>query len=183
MLIANHGEAGGMQNPEVKWNEMKVLITQSCLTLCDPTNCSPPGFSVHGILEARILQWIAILFSRGSNHGLLHCRQILYLWATGKSKILLVVTSIVRAQSLQTSPTLCNRMDCSLPGSSVHGIFQARILEWVAMSSSRGSSRRRYPTRVSSGSPALQAGSPGKPIHQKSHVLYQPDPNQLLCKR
>ena len=162
---------------------MKVLITQSCLTLCDPTNCSPPGFSVHGILEARILQWIAILFSRGSNHGLLHCRQILYLRATGKSKILLVVTSIVRAQSLQTSPTLCNRMDWSLPGSSVHGIFQARILEWVAMSSSRGSSRRRYPTRVSSGSPALQAGSPGKPIHQKSHVLYQPDPNQLLCKR
>ena len=149
MLIANHREAGGMQNPEVKWNEMKVLITQSCLTLCEPTNCSPPGFSVHGILEARILQWIAILFSRGSNHGLLHCRQILYLWATGKSKILLVVTSIVRAQSLQTSPTLCNRMDWSLPGSSVHGIFQATVLEWVAIFFSRGASQPRDQTRVS----------------------------------
>ena len=36
--------------------------------------------------------------------------------------------------------TLCNPMDCSLPGSSVHGIFQARILEWIAFSNSRGSS-------------------------------------------
>ena len=41
----------------------------------------------------------------------------------------------------QSCPTLCNPMDCSLPGSSVHGIFQARILEWVAISFSRGSSR------------------------------------------
>ena len=41
----------------------------------------------------------------------------------------------------QVWPTLCNPMDCSLPGSSVHGNFQARILEWVAISSSRGSSQ------------------------------------------
>ena len=40
----------------------------------------------------------------------------------------------------QLCPVLCNPMDCSSPGSSVHGIFQARILEWVAISSSRGSS-------------------------------------------
>ena len=40
----------------------------------------------------------------------------------------------------QSCPTLCNPMDCSLPGSSVHGIFQTRILEWVAISFSRGSS-------------------------------------------
>ena len=44
--------------------------------------------------------------------------------------------------------TLCNPMDCSLPGSSVHGIFQARILEWVAISSSRGSSQPRDQTQV-----------------------------------
>ena len=40
----------------------------------------------------------------------------------------------------QSYPTLCNPVDCSLPGSSVHGILQARILEWVAISFSRGSS-------------------------------------------
>ena len=46
-------------------------------------------------------------------------------------------------------PTLCNPMDCSLPGSSVHGIFQSRVLEWIAISFSRGSSRPRNQTRVS----------------------------------
>ena len=41
-------------------------VFQSCLTLCDPVDCSPPGSSIHGILQARILEWIAISFSRGS---------------------------------------------------------------------------------------------------------------------
>ena len=49
----------------------------------------------------------------------------------------------------QSCPTLCDPMDCSPPGSSVHGIFQARILAWVAMSLPRGSSRLRDWTRVS----------------------------------
>ena len=44
----------------------KVLIAQSCPIVCDPMDCSPPGSSVHGILQARILEWVAISFSRGS---------------------------------------------------------------------------------------------------------------------
>ena len=44
-----------------------VLVTQSCLTLCDRMNYSPSGCSVHGVLQARILEWIAIPFSRGSS--------------------------------------------------------------------------------------------------------------------
>ena len=43
------------------------------------------------------------------------------------------ITLYAAAKSLQSCPTLCNPMDCSLPGSSVHGIFQARVLEWVAI--------------------------------------------------
>ena len=43
-------------------------VTKLCLTLCDPMDCSPPGSSVHGILHARILEWGAISFSRGSSH-------------------------------------------------------------------------------------------------------------------
>ena len=39
-------------------SEVKVLVAQSCLTLCDPMDCSPPGSSVHGILQARILEWL-----------------------------------------------------------------------------------------------------------------------------
>ena len=49
----------------------------------------------------------------------------------------------------QSCPTLCDRMDCSLPGFSVHGIFQARVLEWVAISFSRRSSWSRDQTQVS----------------------------------
>ena len=44
-----------------------VLASQSCLTLCDPMDCSLPGFSVHGILLERILEWVAISFSRSSS--------------------------------------------------------------------------------------------------------------------
>ena len=39
-------------------------VAQSCLTLCDPMHCSLPGFSVHGIFQARVLEWVAIAFSR-----------------------------------------------------------------------------------------------------------------------
>ena len=42
---------------------------QSCPTLCDPIDCSVPGFSVHGILQVRILEWVAMPFSRGSSTG------------------------------------------------------------------------------------------------------------------
>ena len=44
-----------------------VLVDQSCLTLCDPMDCSPPSFSVRGILQARILEWVAIPISRASS--------------------------------------------------------------------------------------------------------------------
>ena len=46
---------------------VEVLVAQSCLTLCDPMDCSPPGSSVHGILQARMLEGVAIPFSRGSS--------------------------------------------------------------------------------------------------------------------
>ena len=68
---------------------------------------------------------------------------------------------------LLSCPTLCDPTDCNLPGSSVHGIFQARILEWVAISFSRGSFRPRDRISVS-WSPALAGrflplAPPGKP--------------------
>ena len=47
-------------------------VTQLCPTLCNPMDCSPPGFSVHGILQARILEWVAMPSSRG------YCRWILH---------------------------------------------------------------------------------------------------------
>ena len=71
-----------LQSPVVitqKWSE----VAQSCLTLCDPMDCSLWGSSVHWISQPRILEWVAISFFRGSspegsNLGVLHCRQTLY---------------------------------------------------------------------------------------------------------
>ena len=83
---------------------------QSCPTLCNPIDGSPPGSPIPGILQVRILEWGAIAFSNA------------WKW---KVKIESEVT--------QSYPTLSNPMDCSLPGCSIHGIFQARELEWGAI--------------------------------------------------
>ena len=80
---------------------------QSCPTLCDPVDGSPPGFPVPGILQARTLEWVAISFSNA------------WKW---KVKVKLLSRDQLR-----------DPMDCSPPGSSVHGIFQARVLEWGAI--------------------------------------------------
>ena len=72
-----------------------LLVTQSCLPLCDPMNCSPPGFSVRGILQARILEWVDISFSKGSSwlgdQICVSCigRQILYHWAIREAPCML----------------------------------------------------------------------------------------------
>ena len=81
---------------------------QLCPTLCDPIDGSPPGSIVPGILQARILEWVAISFSSA--------------WKE-KSE----------TEVAQSCPTLSDPMDCSPPGSSIHGIFQARVLEWGAI--------------------------------------------------
>ena len=47
--------------------KVKVLVAQSCLTLCNPMDCSPPSCSIHGIFQTRILEWVAISFSRVSS--------------------------------------------------------------------------------------------------------------------
>ena len=87
---------------------------QSCPTLCDPIDGSPPGSPIPGILQARKLEWVC--------HFLLQCMKV-------KSE----------SEDALSYPTLSDPMDCSPSGSSVHGIFQARVLEWgaIAFSSSQ----------------------------------------------
>ena len=65
----------------------------------------------------------------------------------------------------QSCPTLCDPMDCNLPGSSVRGIFQAGVLEWVAIAFSRGSPN----PGIEPGSPAFQADA--LPSEPRSHLL------------
>ena len=126
-------------------------IAHSCLTLCNPMDCSLPGSSLHGILQARVLEWVAISFSRGSSWSRdrtwVSCipGRRFNLWATREARMCVCMC----VNWLQSCPTLHDPMGYSLPGSSVHGIFQTRILEWVAMPCSRGSSWSRDRTHVS----------------------------------
>ena len=107
---------------------------------CDSTDCSPSGSSVHGIIQARILEWVAISFSgvfptQGSNPCLLHCRQILYPLnhlGSHNSAYMCALSCFSHFRGL------CDPMDYSLPGPSFQGIIQARIPEWTAISFSRG---------------------------------------------
>ena len=71
----------------------------------------------------------------------------------------------------QSCPTLCDPMDCSLSGSSVHEIPQARILEWVAMPFSRGSSRPRIePVSLALQADSLPSEPPGKPSQYTGNI-------------
>ena len=125
---------------ERKW----VLVAQSCPTFCDHMDWGPTGSSVHGILQARILEWVAIPFegqgifqTQGSNPGLLHCRQILYhLGHCAVCLVWLFVTPWTVAHQAPQAPLSIR-------------ILQARILEWAAMPSFRGSSQTRDWTQVS----------------------------------
>ena len=131
-----------------KW-KVKVLVAQSCWTLCDSMGCSPPDSSVHGILQARILEWVAIFSSRDLPKDWtcisgVFCTgsQVLYHSChLGSPKVKVSVT--------QSWLILGEPMDDSPPGSSVHGIPLARILEWVAMPLSSGYSQPKDWTYVS----------------------------------
>ena len=87
---------------------------QSCPTLCDPTDGSPPDSPVPGILQARTLEWVPFPSP---------------MEVKSESEV------------AQSCLTLSNPMDCNLPASSIQGIFQARVLEWGAIAFSE---RRSY---------------------------------------
>ena len=138
---------------------------QLCPTLCDPIAGSPPGSSVPGILQARALEWVAISFSnawkwRVKVKSLSCVRLFTTPWTAayqaplsiGFSRQEYFTTSAPEKESevTQSCLTFCDPMNYSLPGSSLHGIFQARVLEWVVISSSRRSSWPRDRTWVSS---------------------------------
>ena len=67
LLWSTHGLQGARASVVSAPGFQSVLVIQSCLTVCSPTDCSPPGSSVHRILQARILEWVAMPFSRRSS--------------------------------------------------------------------------------------------------------------------
>ena len=95
-----------------------VLVAQSCPTLCHPLDCSPPGFSAHGIFQTRIMEWVALPSSMGSfpiqglNPRLLHCRWSLYCWATREASNLNIPTLYDLAVLLLIH-CICKRKACT----------------------------------------------------------------------
>ena len=117
-------------------------VARACLTLCDPTDCGLPGSSVHEILQARILEWVGISSSRGSSWLRDQTLTLMTLALAGVFFTSRTTWALPQFSSVQFSRSVVSDsfdpMDCSLPGSSVHEILQARILEWVAISFSKG---------------------------------------------
>ena len=128
---------------------------QSCMTLCDPIDGNPPGSSVLGILQARILEWVVISFSNTCMH----------------------------AKSLQLCPTLCDPMDSSPPGSSVHRILQARILEWVAISFSNACRHAKSLQLCPTLCDPMDSSPPGSSVHRilQARILEWVAISYLLC--
>ena len=113
------------------WSE----VAQLCPTLCDPMNCSLPGFSVHGIFQTRILEWVAISFSRGSSQPR---DQIQISCIAGR-----LLTGWAMREVQKSESESCSVMYSLRPHGLVHEILQAGILEWVAFIFSRGCSWNR----------------------------------------
>ena len=143
------------------WFVSCVCISQSVVSdSLRPMDYSLPDSSVHGILQARILEWVAISFSRRSSPPRSWTR---VSCIAGRfftiGAILLLNRNSVKANHLSFSCVCFSRSVVSdslwphglysLPSSSVHGILQARILEWVAISFSWGSTPPRDRTWVS----------------------------------
>ena len=191
--------------------KVKVSATQLCLTLCHRVDYSPPGSSVHGILQARILEWVAISSSRGSSQPedqtQVSCiaGKLFTIWATRQVpenenysfkrysahpsncppprhspscvgwQVSLNVDcgrwyglcgDMKWSERKRTVKTSCVWF-CQAPPSM--GILQARRLEWVAISYSRGSSQPRDQTGISCmQADSVPLASPGKP-HTGSH--------------
>ena len=84
-------------------------VTGSCPTLCDLIDCSPPGFSIHEILQAGMLEWVTISFSRGSSRP------------RDRTQVSRIAGRCFQIRSVaQSCPTICDPMNLSTPGLPVH---------------------------------------------------------------
>ena len=122
-------------------------VAQSCPTVCDPMDCSMPGLPVHHQLPELAQTHVhRVSDAIQPSHPL---SSLLLLPSIFPSIRVFSNESGLRIRWPKYCPTLWNPIDCSPPGSSVHGIIQARILEWVAIPFSRGSSWPRDRIQVS----------------------------------
>ena len=141
------GEVHGSSRFEPTSFHTCCLVAQSYPAFCHPmAKRSPPGSSVYGIYQTRILEWLANSFSKGSSQprericivGRFFTAEPALAGGSFTTELpgkpSFHTAAAAAAKSLQSCPTLCDPKDGSPLGSSVPGILQARILEWVAIS-------------------------------------------------
>ena len=128
-------------------NTWEVLLSlcaellQSSPTLFDPMDSSPPGSFVHGILQARFLEWVAMPSSRRSSWPNLYLLRFLN-WLVSSSPLAPPGKPVLRCKWSESRSAVSDSL-------RPHGLYQARILEWVAFPFSRGSSQPRDRTQIS----------------------------------
>ena len=117
--------------------KVKVKVAQSCPSLCNPMDCSPPGSFVHGILQARILEWVAMPSSRESSQPrdqTQHCWQILYcLIYQGSLKIYMALSNysliyIVSPDVFFKLISFCLTQKIYLMSENDHGYYHNRLV-------------------------------------------------------
>ena len=171
------------------YKDICCLVTKQCPSLCDPMDCSLPGSSVHGILQARMLKWVTISSSRRSSQPRDQTHAHIIIDYIPHAVIFIPVTHLfcywtcvslnflhlfhssphphaaatAAANSLQSCLTLCDPIDGSPPGSSFPGILQARTLEWVAISLSNA---WKWKVKVKSLSHVLLLATPWTAAYQ-----------------
>ena len=132
---------------------MKVLVAQSCPTLCDPMDCSPPGSSVHGILQARMLEWVAAPFSRGSSQP----RGQTWIFCIAGRFFTICATKRAKLLLFRKKKNLCiylavSGLSCCVLGlrCSAHGLscFVASgiLVPWPGMAPASPALQGRFPT-------------------------------------
>ena len=149
-------------------------------------DCSPPGSSVHEILQARVLRWVAMHFSGGYSQPRDQTQvshiggRWFNLWATREALLHTKwseVNSLSHVRLFSTPWTVAYQASPS-KGFSLHGIFQARVLEWVAISVSRGSSWPRDWTWISHIPGKRLTSEPPKEISKSYQHIFQ----QKFCR-
>ena len=131
-------------------------VTQSCPTLCDPTGCSPPGSSVHGIFQARILERVAMPSYRRSNRP------------RDQTQVSCTFSIAAATKSLQSCLTLCNPIDGSPPGSPVPGFSRQEHWSGLPFPSPMHESEKWKWSRlvVSDSSDPMDRSLPGSSVHR-----------------
>ena len=97
------------------WYVFMCLVAQWCPTLCDPMDCSLPGCSVHGISQARILEWVAIPFSRGSS------------WPRDQTQVSCIAGGFFTFWAARAAPLFLTELLCCTP-ETITTIFQIQLL-------------------------------------------------------